>query len=129
MVMWQPNRAQRRITWAIAILMVLAWPPREGNSLAVKAARWLADPGNQLPAMPPPLPMGLGDDGDAVAEHDRQMAEYYEFVDRSAMNRLRLRLKDAEGPLDAATVRQLLTAVGIVAALGVWQLNDRPERR
>jgi hypothetical protein len=126
--MWQPSGAQRRIIWAIAILLALTWPPREGGSLALKAVRWLADPGNQLPAMPPPLAMGLGDDGDAVAEHDRQLAEYYEFVDRSATNRLRLRLKEAEEPLDPVTVRQLLTAVGIVAALAVWQLNGRTQR-
>lgn len=127
--MWQPNRAQRRIIWTVALLLALTWPPREGGSLAVKAVRWLADPGSQLPAMPAPLPMGLGDDGDAVAQHDQQMAEYYEFVDRSATNRLRLRLKEAEEPLDPVTLRQLLTAIAIVAALAVWQLNGRPERR
>ena len=77
----------------------------------------------------PPLPMGLGDNGDAVAEHDQQMAEYYEFVDRSATNRLRLRLKEVEEPLDPMTMRQLLTVVGIVAALAVWQVNDRPQQR
>ena len=126
--MWQPNSAQRRIIWTIAIFMALAWPPREGGSLAVKGVRWLADPGNQLPAMPPPLPMGLGDNGDAVAEHDRQMGEYYEFVDRSATNRLRLRLKEAEEPLDPTTMRQLLTVVGVVSVLAVWQLNARPAR-
>jgi hypothetical protein len=127
--MWQPNRAQWRIIWMVAVLLILAWPPREGGSLALKAVRSLADPQNTLPAMPNPLPMGLGDDGDAVAEHDRQLQEYFEFADASAMNRLRLRMKNAEEPLSPGTERQLLTGVTVLAALLVWKLNGRPARQ
>jgi hypothetical protein len=120
--MWQPTRAQQAVIWAVALFIVFTWPPREGGSLAVKAVRWAADPGNALPSLPEPLPMGLGDDGDAVAEHDRRMQEYYDFVEGSATNRLRLRLKYAQEPLDPGTERQLLAALAIVSALAVWQM-------
>ena len=123
--MWHPTRAQQGIIWAVAILLVLAWPPREGRSLGLKAVRWAADPGNEVPTLPEPLPMGLGDDGDAVAAHDRQIQEYNDFVEGSATNRLRMRLKYAEEPLDPATERQLLTAVAVLAAVGVWQMRGR----
>ena len=111
----------------VAILIILAWPPPEGGSLALKAVHWLADPSNTLPAQPDPLPMGLGDDGDAVAEHDRRMQQFYEFQDASAMNRMRLQLKTAGEPLDPGTERQLLVGVGILAALAIWRLNGRAE--
>jgi hypothetical protein len=122
---WQPSRAQWSIIWIVAMLLILAWPPRDGRSLAVTALRWLADPRNELPPMPEPLPMGLGDDGDAVTAHDQQMQEYYAFYDASATNRLRLRLKTAEDPIDPGTTRQLLIGVGTLAALGIWRLNGR----
>ena len=127
--MWSPNRRQWLLIWIAAVILILAWPPREGQSLAVKTVRWLADPRGDLPSFPEPLPMGVGDDGDAVAEHDLKIQEYYEFVEASSTNRLRLRLKDAEEPLEPATERQLLTAFGILAALGLWRLNGRAGRR
>lgn len=127
--MWQPNRAQWRVIWIVAILMIVAWPLRDEGSLGLKAVRWLADPRNELPAIPDPLPMGLGDDGDAVAEHDRRLQEYYEFEDRSAINRLRLRLKNAGEPLEPGTERQVLVGLGILAALGIWKLNGPADRR
>lgn len=126
--MWQPNRAQWRIIWMVAVLLIVAWPPREGVSLALKAVRWAADPQHTLPVLPEPLPMGLGDDGDAVAAHDQQWAEYYEFEERSAMNRLRLQLRDVQEPLDPGTQRQLLVGVAVLAALGVWKLNTGTRR-
>ena len=61
--------------------------------------------------------------GTAVAEHDRQMQEYYAFSEGSSMNRWRQRLATAEDPLDAGTQRQILTGLAILAALGVWRLN------
>ena len=121
--MWQPTRGQWWIIWLTALLLIFCWPPREGGSLALKSVRWLADPRNELPTLPEPLPMGLGDDGDAVAEHDRRIQEYYEFIERSPANRWRMRLKTAEEPLDPGTERQLLVGFGVLAALGVWRLN------
>ena len=75
--MWQPNRAQWGIIWAAALLLILSWPPAEGRSLLVKAANWIVDPSDSLPRLPAPLPMGLEDNGDAVAEHDAAATEYY----------------------------------------------------
>jgi hypothetical protein len=121
--MWQPNRAQWRLIWIAAALLILAWPPREGGSLGIKAIRWLADPMDTLPSQPPPLPMGVGDDGDAVAAHDAEEAEFFRVYNGSSTARLRMRLKVVDEPLDPATERQLLTAVGILAGLGVWGLN------
>jgi hypothetical protein len=95
---WQPNRAQWRVIWITTVLLIAAWPATEGGSLGVKAVRWLTDPSNTLPSFPKPLPMGLGDDGDAVAAHDRQEAEYYRIYESSRMMRMRLRLQAAKDP-------------------------------
>ena len=86
--MWQPNRPQWAIIWAAAIVLVLGWPPEQGRSLVVKAVNWAVDPAGTLPALPPPLPMGLDDDGDAVAAHDAQEAEYYRAARQSRADAL-----------------------------------------
>ncbi|HKT81280.1 MAG TPA: hypothetical protein VJP86_13730 [Vicinamibacterales bacterium] len=123
---WSPNRAQWWIIWLVAVVCVLAWPPGNGGtSLGTKAMRWLADPSGTLPVMPEPLPLGLGDDGYAVAEHDAQMADYFAARDRSAFTRFRLRLRDAEDPVDPSTMRQLLIGFGVLSALGLWRLSGR----
>jgi hypothetical protein len=121
--MWQPNRAQWSILWTVAMLVVLGWPPDTGRSLLVKAVNWGADPAGSLPALPRPLPMALDDDGDAVAAHDLEEAEYYRLRDRSWLTRWRMTLKDMGEPLDPSTERQLLVGVGVLSALGVWRLN------
>jgi len=46
----------------VALLMVLAWPPREGKSLGVKLVNRAVDPWDELPVLPGPLPLGQGDD-------------------------------------------------------------------
>src|SRR3954465_15804623 len=96
--MWQPRRAQWTIIWTVAVLAVLAWPPDSGRSLLLKAINRAAAPAGSLPALPPPLPMGLDDDGDAVSAHDAQEAEYYRQYTRSNAVRWRTRLKEAGGP-------------------------------
>jgi hypothetical protein len=121
--MWQPNRAQWSIIWTVAVLLVLGWPPETGRSLLVKAVNWCADPGGSLPALPRPLPMGLDDNGDAVAAHDLEEAEYYRVHDRSRLTRWQMTLKDMGEPLDPSTERQLLAGVAVLSALGVWRLN------
>ena len=121
--MWQPNRVQWSILWTAAVLIVLAWPPDNGKSLAVIATRWLADPAGVLPSLPDPLPMGLDDDGDAVAAHDAQESEYYRARSGPAATRLRMRLKEARSPWDVSTLRQVLVGVVVLSALGVWRLN------
>ena len=84
--MWQPNRAQWSIIWTVAVLVILAWPPGDGRSLLVKLVNRAADPMGSLPAMPAPLPMGLDDDGDAVAAHDAEESAYPNLLD-PAVNR------------------------------------------
>jgi hypothetical protein len=125
--MWQPNRPQWAIIWAAAVLVVLGWPPGQGRSLLVKAANWAVDPAGTLPAFPAPLPMGLGDNGDAVAAHDAAEADYYQAHDRSRMTRWRMALKETGEPLDPSTERQLLVGVMVLSALGVWRLNRQKQ--
>jgi hypothetical protein len=122
------NRAQWSVIWAAAVLLILAWPPDKGRSLATKAVNWAADPSGSLPGMPTPLPMSLDDDGDAVAAHDALEAEYYRFYESSALARWRLALKGANDPLDPSTARQLLTGMMVLSALGVWRLSTANRR-
>lgn len=123
--MFQPNRAQWSIIWTAAALLVLAWPGDTGRSLLVKAVNWAVDPAGSLPTLPAPLPMALDDDGDAVPAHDAQEAEYYRVRDRSVITRWRMTLRDAGDPFDPSTERQLLVAVAVLSALGVWRLDGK----
>jgi len=122
--MWQPNRAQWPIIWAASVLLVLAWPPDEGRSLLVKAANWAVDPAGSLPTWHAPLPMGLDDDGDAVAAHDAQETEYYRRRDSSRTTRWRMTVKVARVPFDRSTERQILVGVAALSALAIWRLNE-----
>jgi len=126
--MFQPNRAQWSIIWTAAALLVLAWPGDTGRSLVVKAVNWAVDPAGSLPTLPAPLPMALDDDGDAVPAHDAQETEYYRVRDRSVITRWRMTLRDAGDPFDPSTERQLLVAVAVLSALGVWRLDSRRSR-
>jgi hypothetical protein len=122
---WQPNAAQWRVIWIAAVILILCWPADSGKSLAVKAANWLADPTNSLPSLPEQLPIGLDDNGDAVAAHDAEEAEYYRQYTSSRVTRLRMTLKTATDPLDRSTERQILAGIGVLSALAVWRLNAR----
>jgi len=122
---WQPNTAQWRIIWIVAVLLILCWPPEKGRSLGVKITNRLADPRNTLPAMPEPLPIALDDNGDAVSEHDALAAEYYRRYESSALTRYRMRLKEATDPFDPSTERQILAGIGILSALAVWRINGK----
>jgi hypothetical protein len=125
---WQPNRVQWWIIWTVAVLLILAWPPEKGLSLGAKAVEWAADPAGSLPTLPDPLPMGLDDDGDAVAAHDAQESEYYRLHNLhsgSTLTRWRMDLKTAGDPFDATTEREILAGLAILSALGVWRLDRR----
>jgi hypothetical protein len=122
---WQPNTAQWRIIWIVAVLLILCWPPGQGRSLAMKATNWLADPTGSLPALPGQLPIGLDDNGDAVAAHDALEAEYYRQYESSGLTRLRMTLKATADPFDPLTERQILTGIGILGGLAVWRLNGK----
>jgi hypothetical protein len=121
---WQPNRAQWRIIWPVAILVILFWPPADGPSLGIRTVRWLADPTDSLPRLPDELPMGLADNGDAVAAHDEQAAEYYRLTEASAWIRRRISIKDVTDPLAPPTMRQLLGALAVLGGLAVWRLGS-----
>ena len=121
--MWQPNRAQWIVICVATVVLVAGWPPDTGRSLAVKAINWIADPAEMLPPPPPALPMGLDDNGDAVAEHDTQARNYDDARQRSRLNRLRMSLKEMEGPLDPQTERQLLAGFAVLSALLTWRLS------
>ena len=125
--MWQPNRVQWRIIWIAAALIILGWPSDQGRSLGTKAANWLVDPTNSLLTLPDPLPIGLDDNGDAVAEHDALENEYYRQYASSSLTRLRMRVKAAADPFEPSTERQLLAGVAILGALAVWRLNGKPK--
>ena len=105
--------------------MLLAWPPGAGKSLGAKATNWLVDPSHALPDLPPPLPIGLDDDGDAVTAHDALEQEYYRVYQSSTSAKLRMDLKEAGDPFDSTTERQMLVAIGVLAALAVWRLDGR----
>ena len=122
--MWQPNRSQWSIIWPVAVLLILAWPPPEGSSLIVKAVHRAVDPSHSLPTLPAPLPMGLDDNGDAVAANDAEEAEYYGAFQSSRTTRWRMNLKEATDPFDPATERQLLIGLAVLSALGVWRLDS-----
>jgi hypothetical protein len=121
--MWQPNRAQWWIIWTVALVAILAWPPDAGRSLGMKAVNRAVDPAGALPDLPPPLPMSLGDNGDAVAAHDALETAYYQTRDRSRLMRWRMDLKAVGDPLDRSTMRQLVIGMVVLSALGVWRLK------
>src|ERR1700719_4438346 len=98
----------------VAALVIIAWPPGQDRSLALKAVNWLADPANQLPTLPGPLAPGLDDDADSVTAHDTQMAEYDRLFASSRAMQIRLQLKVAADPFDPSTERQILTALGVL---------------
>lgn len=110
-----------------AVWVILSWPDVSG-SLAVKAINWIADPFQSLPAEPRPIPMGLGDNVEAIQAHDAQEAEYYRVHDSSEFGRLRLWLRDLQDPLDPSTERQLVMGFAVAAALGIWRLDSRNPR-
>ncbi len=65
--------------------------------------------------------MGLDDDGDAVAAHDAEEAEYNRLYSSSSITRLRLRLKTATDPLEPSTERQILAGIGVLTILAAWR--------
>jgi hypothetical protein len=113
----------------VVAFVIVAWPPEQARSLALKAVNWLADPTNTLPTLPGPLAPGLDDDADAVTVHDTQMAEYDRLFASSRTMQIRLTLKVAGDPFDPSTERQVLTAIGVLTGLGVWLLgaDRRPQ--
>lgn len=119
--------AARRSPWpraaALIALLALLWPADGGKSVAVKMLNWIADPRHELPRRPSPLAMGVDDDADVVSAHDFEEHAYESLYQGSRIGRLRLRLRDAEDPLEPSTERPLLVAIGAIAA--VWIIGRR----
>jgi len=116
--------------WLLAnvlLLVVFVWPPQGDKSLAVKALNWAVDPRDALPVRPPQLPAGLGDDPDAVYNHDMVLEQYETMHDEGGWIRTRLELKVAKDPFNPATERQLLTGIAVLTALALLRLN-RPTK-
>ena len=123
-----PSRAQWTVIVTTVAVLVLCWPPDRGHgtNLLLKIVHWAVDPSNALPALPPALPPGLGDDGDAVAAHDAILAEYYRLYNSSSTTRWRMDVKAAGDPFDPTTERQVLVASAAIAALATWTLGRKP---
>jgi hypothetical protein len=118
----QPSRTQWGIVCAIAIVLVMCWPPDRGHgsSLLIKVMHWVVDPAGTLPALPPALPPGLGDDGDAVSAHDAIEAEYYRQYNGSTLTRWRMDVKEAGDPFDPTTERQVLIAGAVLVSAATF---------
>jgi hypothetical protein len=110
---------------AFAVLLVCLWPPANDRSLAVRIVNWAVDPRGELPVLPEPFALGAGDDPDAVAEHDAQVQAYDARYVQGGWMRRRLELKVARDPFNPAMERQVILALGIVAAFLLWRMNAR----
>lgn len=113
------------LTAIMAVAIVVLWPPQNDRSLAAKFVNWSVDPLGVLPVLPEQLPLGHGDDPDAVAAHDSQVQQYDELYLKGGWTRKRLELKVAGDPFNPSTVRQLLTVLGALTALYAWRLGSR----
>jgi hypothetical protein len=122
-VMWRPNNSQWWVLVMVAVFITAAWPPATDKSLATKFVNWAVDPANDLPVLPSQLPLGLGDDPDAVAAHDIETQRYDALYLKGGWTRRRLQLKVAGDPLNPVTQRQLLAVLGVAAGFVAWRLG------
>ena len=110
-----------------AVAIVVLWPSGGSKSLAVTFVNWVVDPAGRLPVLPPQLPLGAGDDPQAVEARDAVVREYDALYARGGWTRWRLQLKVADQPIRPAVVRQLLTAAAVVLAAITWRVAARRE--
>jgi hypothetical protein len=120
-----PHNLQWWTLVVCAVLIAVAWPPRDGKSLGAKFVNWAVDPRNELPTLPDQLALGHGDDPDAVNARDMQVQQYDALYLKGGWTRKRLELKVAGDPFDPGTERQLLTVLAVVAVLTVWRMGVR----
>jgi hypothetical protein len=118
--MFEPTRRQRLVLLGVALLLVFCWPPDRGPNLLFRTMHWVVDPTDSLPTLPPTLPPGLGDDGDAVAAHDAIEAEYYRLYNSSPITRWRMDMKVKKDPFEPEYERQILVASVALAAFMYW---------
>jgi hypothetical protein len=119
------NNTQWWFLLIVALVIVFLWPPRDNKSLAVKFVNWAVDPWDELPILPDPLPLGMGDNPDAVYLHDLQTQQYDALYLKGRWTRRRLELKVASDPLDPSTERQVLTGMAVAAAFLAWRWGRR----
>src|SRR5262245_32884732 len=123
--MWRPDNSQWWLLVIVALLIVFVWPPTDDTSLAVKVVNWAVDPWDELPTLPDQLPLGLGDDPDAVNARDQQVQQYDALYLKGGWTRKRLELKVAGDPFNPATERQVLIAIAVLTAFLVWRATGR----
>ena len=123
--MWRPSNSQWWVLVIIALLIVFLWPPRDDKSLAFKLVNWAVDPWDDLPILPDQLPLGAGDDPEAVSIHDVLTQQYDALYQKGGWTRMRLALKVANDPLNPATERGLLTGLAVMTAFLVWRWGGR----
>jgi len=123
--MWRPSNSQWWVLVIVALLIVFLWPPRDDKSLAFKLVNWAVDPWDDLPILPDQLPLGAGDDPEAVSIHDILSQQYDALYQKGGWTRMRLALKVANDPLNPATERGLLTGLAVMTAFLVWRWGGR----
>ncbi|HVH27953.1 MAG TPA: hypothetical protein VM818_14390 [Vicinamibacterales bacterium] len=121
--MLRPNNRQWWLLVGVVLFIVCAWPSTGDRSLLCKLVNWSVDPWNELPVLPEQLPLGLGDDPDAVAARDTIVQQYDALYLKGGWTRTRLELKVARDPFNPSTERQLLTALGGLTVLVAWKLG------
>ena len=126
--MQAPTRWQWRLLVAAALAIVALWPPDGGKSLAITFVNWAADPAGQLPVLPPQLPIGSGDDPEAVERRDAIVQRYDAAYAEGEWTRRRLALKVAGEPLRPPLMRQLLLAAAVILAAIAWRVAAAPVR-
>ena len=123
--MWRPSNSQWWFLITVALLILFLWPPRDDQSLAFKLVNWAVDPWDELPILPDQLPLGLGDDPEAVSLHDILTQQYDALYQKGGWTRRRLELKVTTDPLNPATERGVLTGLAVVTAFLVWRWGGR----
>lgn len=119
--MKSPSNQAMSTLLAVALSVIVLWPPVNERSLAVKFTNWVVDPGNRLPILPPQFAVGEGDNFQAVEARDAIVRAYDELYNRGGLTRMRLNLKVANDPFNPSTERQLLLAFAAVAVFLVWR--------
>src|SRR5262245_30278594 len=110
---------------AVAVALVCVWPPADDRRRAIKVVNWTVNPSVEQPVPPGPVALGAGDDTDVVAAHDMQVQAYDTPYAKGGWTRRRLEWKVARDPLNPATERQVILALGIVTAFVFWRVNRR----
>jgi hypothetical protein len=112
-----------------SVLIVGAWPPRDGKSLAAKFVNWAWIRETSCRRCPISSRSGPATIPDAVNARDMQVQQYDALYLKGGWTRKRLELKVAGDPFDPGTERQLLTVAAVMLALVVWRMGGRTGTR